>query len=514
MSKSNISGPIGVAARSVLSIGLTLVSSTIVNSPIAQAAPRPVINNQASYEYSDEKARQRFTSLTSQLLTRPEALVDPLGRILGCNGSVLPDYSGFTVALYDLNPADPTGTELGNLLPLTPTEIPDIQNNGVPGGQQPNGENRNPFALSNAVSAAERGVYNFLFDPAKNQLQPGRSYILVVNPPPNSVYQQRRVKLQIKDSTGAIGNGVVRYLATSLDGQPVSATGDTTVEDTAAFVNNAETIGLDLLALQFSLRMCQPDQVAIVKSADRASSEPGDSSIYRLSIRNRADVALQQINVTDVLPIGFKLLQNSVRGEIDNQIVPITTSINGNTIGFSTTATIPPNRILNIAYATQITSEALRGTGRNSAVVNAERSDNRLKIKDGPANHLMRLRPGLLSDCGVLIGRVFDDRNFDGEQQPNEPGIPNAVVFLDDGNRITTDAKGMFSVSNVLPGARTGVLDLHSIPGYALAPNEKLRERRSQSRLVRLAPSGLARMNFAVTPLDKTVSVSPTLPSR
>jgi hypothetical protein len=113
----------------------------------------------------------------------------------------------------------------------------------------------------------------------------------------------------------------------------------------------------------------------------------------------------------------------------------------------------------------------------------------------------LKINPGILSDCGTIIGRVFVDKNFDGEQQPGEPGVPNAVIFMEDGNRITTDPRGLFSVANVLPGSHTGVLDLSSVPGYALAPNRKFRERNSQSRLVRLEPGGLVRMNFAVTPM-------------
>jgi uncharacterized repeat protein (TIGR01451 family) len=484
-----------------LSAILPLLNPMTVLAQSAEKSPRPPINNQAAYEYADVQTKQLFQSITSMLETQPDRLTDPLGRILGCNGALLPDYTGFTVGLYDANPSDPTGTELGNLVPLTPTEVPDAQDNGVPGGLAPNTTNTNPYALSNNVAQDLRGVYNFLFDPARGQIQAGRSYILVVNPPANTIYQQRRVKIQIVDSTGGIGNNIVRYLATSLDGQPISATGDTTVQDNVAFVNNAETIGLDLLALQFTLQMCQPDQMQIIKSADRSVSEPGSNAVYRLSVKNRGDVALQQIDITDILPLGFRFLPNSVRGEIDNQIVPITADVSGSTIRFRTTATIPPNRVLNIAYATQITNDATRGTGRNSAVVTGERSDNRFKLKDGPANHQMKVRPGLLSDCGVIIGRVFDDKNFDGEQQPHEPGIPNAVIFLDDGNRITTDAKGLFSVSNVLSGARTGVLDLTSIPGYGLASDQPLKtNRQNQSRFVRLAPGGLVRMNFAVTP--------------
>jgi uncharacterized repeat protein (TIGR01451 family) len=471
-------------------------------SPIAVLAEsRPLIHNQAAYEYADVKNRQQFQGITSTLETKTDRLVDPLGRILGCNGALLPDYSGFTVGLYEANPSDPTGTELGNLVSLTPTELPDAQDNGTPGGLAPNTTNSNPYALSNNVSQDLRGVYNFLFDPAKGQIQVGRSYILLVNPPANTIYQQRRVRIQIAESTGGIGNNIVRYLATSLDGQPISATGDTTVQDNVAFVTNAETIGLDLLALQFTLQMCQPDQMQIVKAADRSVTEPGANAVYRLSVRNQGDASLQQIDISDILPLGFKFLPSSVRGEIDNQIVPVTAEVNGNTIRFRTAAAIPPNRVLNIAYATQITTDAIRGTGRNSAVATGERSDNRFKLKDGPANHQMKVRPGLLSDCGVIIGRVFDDKNFDGEQQPHEPGIPNAVIFLDDGNRITTDAKGLFSVSNVLSGARTGVLDLTSIPGYTLAADQPLKtNRQNQSRFVRLAPGGLVRMNFAVTP--------------
>jgi hypothetical protein len=71
---------------------------------------------------------------------------------------------------------------------------------------------------------------------------------------------------------------------------------------------------------------------------------------------------------------------------------------------------------------------------------------------------------------------------------------------MDDGNRITTDANGLFSLVNVIAGHRTATLDLSSLPGYSLAPNIKFIEGNSQSRLVRLEPGGMARMNFAVTP--------------
>lgn len=71
---------------------------------------------------------------------------------------------------------------------------------------------------------------------------------------------------------------------------------------------------------------------------------------------------------------------------------------------------------------------------------------------------------------------------------------------MDDGTRIVTDANGLYSLSNVLSGSRTLAIDLTSVPGYTLAPNLYFIERNSQSRLVKLAPGSLVRVNFAVTP--------------
>jgi hypothetical protein len=103
---------------------------------------------------------------------------------------------------------------------------------------------------------------------------------------------------------------------------------------------------------------------------------------------------------------------------------------------------------------------------------------------------------------------VFVDKNFDGEQQPGEPGIPNAVLYMDDGTRIVTDANGLYSLSSVLSGSRTLAIDLTSVPGYTLAPNLYFAERNSQSRLVRLAPGSLNRVNFAVTPVARGLSAN------
>lgn len=246
-----------------------------------------------------------------------------------------------------------------------------------------------------------------------------------------------------------------------------------------------------------------PPSLEIIKTGDRASAEPGDTVIYRLLIKNTGRVAVNNIQITDTLPLGLRLVEKSLRsslGENQNaQTVTLTTPTTADrVISFSYTGSLTPNQSLNVAYAAVLTPDAIRGTGRNAASALGQNGNR--QVRSNVATHLLRIRAGILSDCSTIIGRVFVDKNFDGEQEKGEPGVPNAVIFMDDGNRIVTDANGLFSLSCVLPGNRTATLDLSSLPGYTLAPNRNFIERNSQSRLVRLAPGSIGRINFGVTP--------------
>ena len=230
----------------------------------------------------------------------------------------------------------------------------------------------------------------------------------------------------------------------------------------------------------------------IFKTADRAAAEPGDTVLYRLLVRNKGNVAADPLIVTDQLPLGLQFVTGSVRTSPETPELT-RVSVSGNQITFEF-GPLAAQSELSIVYAVLLTPDAIRGSGLNTAQASSP------QFAAVTATFQLTIRPGILADCGTIVGRVFVDRNFDGEQQPGEPGVPNAVVYMDDGNRIITDPNGLFSVINVVSGNRVGTLDLFSLPGYTLAPNLYRLENNSQSRLVRLAPGGLARMNFAVTP--------------
>jgi len=462
------------------------------SSAIAQnsAIDELFINNRASASYTTEN---ELANILSSEVSIPVdlPLIDPGGRVLGCDGKPLNSYAGFSMALYE---PDASGLDLGGLLALTPT-------NGSE-STPPNSRNVNPFSLS-----AKDGRYNFLLDSSEilssglTQTAPGAEYILVINSPEDSAFTERRIKVVITDFLNGPNVNVpsISYRATSLDGQPISIDGATELIKTVK-VRNAATQSLTFFEFGLDAAVCNAEQVSITKSADRSAAQPGDLVVYRLNIQNVAKAEIDSIVALDTLPIGFEFVPESVSGRIDETPIEIGTQLSGNNVSFSVKEAISANQSLDITYATRLTPDALRGSGTNSVVITAKRTDSGYRIQDGPSIHRITLDPGILSDCGTLIGRVFEDKNFDGEQQPGEAGIPNAVIFLDDGNRVVTDADGLFSVQKMLPGQRTGTLDVASLPGYTLAPNLYFNERNSHSRLVNLAPGGLVRMNFGVTP--------------
>ena len=269
-------------------------------------------------------------------------------------------------------------------------------------------------------------------------------------------------------------------------------------------INNTATGGADNLpdqrvdSNQVTVS-ASPADLRLTKTGDRAAAEPGDTVIYRLLIENVGQSPATNVSFTDRLPIGLRLVPNSVKGSIgDTEVNFSTPNINassrGTNFSASSTATLQPGQSMVVNYAVEVTPDSIRGDGRNLAQAQAG------GLQSNQSSHGLRIRQGILSDCGTLIGRVFVDKNFAGEQQPNEPGVPNAVIYMDDGNRIVTDANGLYSLANVISGYRSAALDLTSLPGYSLAPNKYFIETNSPSRLVKLAPGSMVRVNFGVTP--------------
>ncbi|BAW97862.1 hypothetical protein NIES970_28250 (plasmid) [[Synechococcus] sp. NIES-970] len=482
--------------------------------PTEPEAPSRIIFNraEATYKFGPDAQPIRTSSNPMSVNGSLKPSTPPsIGRVTLCNGDLFNDYSGFKVALYEAT--GPLQTDLGPLVSLDPAATLPL----IPMATGVNPNNENPFDLGDTelLDPSLRGQYNFRLRP--DQVSVGQAFILMVTPAPGNFVDERPIQIRIT----AVTDTSFSYTVTALDDQPPPlANGYLDQSRTLAFLPQTKTLRktslkdplggasilLNLLAAEVPL--CQQQAIAIQKTANQATVEPGGIAIYRLAITNRTTTNLENVEVRDRLPLGFQLIEDSVQGAIGENPAALNTAISGQDITFTFLEPLPGgeppenNPLTRIVYAVEVTPDAIRGDGRNVAFVEGQREDINFTVRDGPAVYVMGVRDGLISDLGTIVGRVFEDKNFDGEQQYGEPGIPNAVVFFNNGNRIVTDNNGLFSISNVLPGWHSGALDLTSVPGYAPAPNETfIAEDRSYSRTVRLEPGGLARLNFAVTPL-------------
>ena len=142
-----------------------------------------------------------------------------------------------------------------------------------------------------------------------------------------------------------------------------------------------------------------------------------------------------------------------------------------------------------------------------------------------PATATVRMLPEPVFDCGDVIGKVFEDHNGNGHQDPEaagaitnqdffvdklggkvspvispqdlaEDGVPNARLATVDGTIITTDENGLFSVPcAMLPEDRGSnfilKLDERSLPaGYRVTTENP--------RVMRLTPGMMSEINFGV----------------
>jgi len=114
--------------------------------------------------------------------------------------------------------------------------------------------------------------------------------------------------------------------------------------------------------------------------------------------------------------------------------------------------------------------------------------------------------PSAVFDCSELLGKVFEDKNRNGYQDEDEPGLPGARLVTVNGQLITTDAEGRYHIAcAAVPDARIGSnfvlkLDTRTLPlGWEVTTDNP--------RSIRLTRGKFGELNFGVAPM------APTAPS-
>jgi len=224
----------------------------------------------------------------------------------------------------------------------------------------------------------------------------------------------------------------------------------------------------------------------IIKSADRAEAELGDVVTYTIDVKNisSADTA-QEVRIIDVLPRGLSYVDGSTL--VNGSPAPNPEVTNANTYQWCLTPT-EAQSVTTLSYQAKISLAAKFGTNANQATVTAI-SGFDIQIEAGPVRAVIDIVRGVFSELGRIIGKVFYDKNGNGMQDGDEPGLSDVTLILEDGTMVVTDSEGKYIIPNVEPGDHLLSIDKTTLPESYFVTGKV-------SKFLYVPTAGTARVNF------------------
>jgi uncharacterized repeat protein (TIGR01451 family) len=253
------------------------------------------------------------------------------------------------------------------------------------------------------------------------------------------------------------------------------------------------TAGMEPLHLDVPVDPPVVELLTVTKSADRTNASIGDIIRYTIRVTNRGALPVNLPVVTDVLPHGIQYLPGS--SALNGAVIADPTGAPGKTIAWSMTGAILPGASIEIMFYAVAGADSSRGDGKNTAYARGQAGTK--TVTSNNAYHTLRITEGVFTSDGTILGRVFHDANGNGLQDKGEPGIAGIELYMENGTRVTTDSRGLYSINSVTRGTHLLVVDDKSLPaGLSPAQGSHRDMGAPGSRFVDMAASGLAHADF------------------
>jgi len=178
---------------------------------------------------------------------------------------------------------------------------------------------------------------------------------------------------------------------------------------------------------------------SITKTTPLLNVTRGQLIPYTITIRNVIGASLQGVRIVDRYPAGFRYVPGSARLDglpAEPTVAARELDWNGLSFGSSDHHTI----VLLLAVGAGVSE----GEFVNRAQVIDGLTDKPLS---GEATATVRVVPDQTFDCTDVFGKVFDDANRNGRQDPGEKGLPGVRVVTARGLEATTDQYGRFHIT-------------------------------------------------------------------
>ncbi len=228
------------------------------------------------------------------------------------------------------------------------------------------------------------------------------------------------------------------------------------------------------------------EKISITKTTPLINVTRGQLVPYTITFKNTLRSTLPPLGIVDTLPAGFKYVEGSSR--FDG--TPLEPVINGRQLRWN-------DLDKKIGYNTQHTIKLLLVVGAGVSegkyvnLAQVIRTDTGGAFSE-VATATVRVIPDPTFDCTDVIGKVFDDRNLNGYQDPGEAGLAGVRVVTARGLIATTDEYGRFHITcAMVPDEDRGSnfilkLDERTLPtGYRVTTENPRVERATRGKMLR-----------------------------
>jgi uncharacterized repeat protein (TIGR01451 family) len=224
--------------------------------------------------------------------------------------------------------------------------------------------------------------------------------------------------------------------------------------------------------------------VAITKISSMTDVTRGTLVPYTITVTNVYGAPLYDISIVDRFPAGFKYVAGSARLD-GNATEPM---INGRELVWDGLE-LQFNQKYTLQLLLVVGSGVSEGEYINRAVVLNTATGGTVS---GEATATVQVIPDPDFDCTDVIGKVFNDRNLNGQQDPGEQGLSGARVVTARGLISTADQHGRFHITcAAVPDEDRGSnfilkLDERSLPtGYRLTTENPRVQRATRGKMLR-----------------------------
>ncbi len=255
------------------------------------------------------------------------------------------------------------------------------------------------------------------------------------------------------------------------------ATGEAAVSESRTIMPGLDaSIDLDLQAefVEIGIGESLPLQATVTNDGQSTVSEllvklalPEGTRFIRESTLTGSFTSDRPSPLFTVLPDGPQTQSPSTGefGEVPFQADSF--AVEGDTLRVWIPGELRPLESLRFRYVLMVNS-APEGVLLNEAIAEARRgglgATSTIAVASNAAQALVGLARNRALETRTVLGKVFHDIDGDGFQAPDEPGVARVDVVTADGQVVTTDAYGKFSLNNLRPGRHALRIDPITLP--------------------------------------------------